>query len=203
LTFRAVPAPRAPRALQALVGMAGMAAALVLAGCSQSMGGTEGFVAGSGTVTVLPAERRVPAPELSGESLDGSPLALDDFAGSTVVLNVWGSWCAPCREEAPDLVRAANRLRDRDVQFLGVNVREPGVANARAFVRTYDVPYPSIYDADGSELLGFRDTMPPDAIPSTLVIDPQGRVAARVLGTVDETTLIGLVEDVDGPEGGA
>lgn len=177
-------------------------AALVLAlsvatGCGESMGGPEGFVAGSGTVTVLPEAKRVPAPDLSGRSLDGKPLALDDFAGSTVVLNVWGSWCAPCRDEAPDLVRAAERLSDRDVQFLGISVREPGVASAKAFVRNFDVPYPSIYDADGSELLGFRDTLPPQAIPSTLVVDAQGRVAARVLGTVDEDTLVGLVHDVE------
>jgi thiol-disulfide isomerase/thioredoxin len=183
--------------------LAAVAAVLLAAGCSQSMGGAEGFVAGSGTVTVLDAAKRPQAPPLSGESLDGEPLALSDFAGSVVVLNVWGSWCAPCREEAPDLVRAAERLRDRDVQFLGVNVREPGVASAQAFVRSFDVPYPSVYDADGSELLGFRDTLPPDAIPSTLVVDERGRVAARVLGTVDSGTLVGLVHDVEGrPTGG-
>ncbi len=197
MTLRAVPVPRV-RAVEARVrvALATLALALVLTGCSQSMGGSEGFVAGSGTVTVLPQDKRVPAPELSGESLDGEPLSLGDFAGSTVVLNVWGSWCAPCRDEAPDLVDAANRLHGQDVQFLGVNVREPGVASAQAFVRSYDVPYPSIFDADGSTLLGFRDTLPPDAIPSTLVIDPRGRVAARVLGPVDESTLVGLVHDV-------
>jgi thiol-disulfide isomerase/thioredoxin len=174
-----------------------LAVLLGLTGCSQPMGGVEGFVAGSGTVTVLPEGERVEAPDVSGRSLDGRPLSLDDFAGSTVVLNVWGSWCAPCREEAPGLVRAARRLGERDVQFLGINVREPGVASAKAFVRSYDVPYPSIYDSDGSELLGFRGTLPPDAIPSTLVIDPRGRVAARVLGTVDDSTLVGLVSEVE------
>jgi len=200
LTFPAVPAPRArTRTARAFVAALGVVLLAVLpAGCAQSMGGAEGFVAGSGTVTVLPEKQRVPAPELSGPSLDGGRLRLQDFTGSTVVLNVWGSWCAPCRDEAPDLVRAANRLEDEKVQFLGVNVREPGVASAKAFVRSYDVPYPSIYDSDGSELLGFRGTLPPEAIPSTLVIDPQGRVAARVLGTVDTTTLVGLVHDVGG-----
>lgn len=198
MTLRAVPVHlvRAVRA-RALVAVLCLAAPAV-GGCAQSMGGAEGFVAGSGTVTVLAESRRVPAPELSGRSLHGRPLALDDFSGSTVVLNVWGSWCAPCRAEAPDLVRAAERLRDQDVRFLGVNVREPGVASARAFVRNYGVPYPSIYDSDGSLLLGFRDTLPPDAIPSTLVIDERGRVAARVLGTVDTETLVGLVHDVGG-----
>jgi thiol-disulfide isomerase/thioredoxin len=196
LTFRPDPAP-APRRRAFLPVLALLLPVLLAAaGCSQSMGGAEGFVAGSGTVTVLPEAERPAAPKVAGRSLDGEPLALGDFAGSTVVLNVWGSWCAPCREEAPDLVRAAERLRDQDVRFLGINVREPGVASAQAFVRSYDVPYPSIYDSDGSELLGFRGTLPPEAIPSTLVIDPQGRVAARVLGTVDESTLVGLVSDV-------
>jgi thiol-disulfide isomerase/thioredoxin len=194
LVPRAVSVPRARAAVAALL----LAGSLSAAGCAQSSGGAEGFVAGSGTVTVLEESQRVPAPELSGRSLDGEPLALDDFAGSTVVLNVWGSWCAPCRDEAPDLVRAATRLQGQDVQFLGVSVREPGVASAQAFVRNFDVPYPSIYDTDGSQLLGFRDTLPPDAIPSTLVIDPKGRVAARVLGPVDAGTLVGLVHEARG-----
>jgi thiol-disulfide isomerase/thioredoxin len=203
LTFPAAPVHRA-RTRPTRARAAAVASVLLLllgsalAGCSQSMGGAEGFVSGSGTVTVLPENQRTRAPRLSGQSLDGGRLSLQDFAGSTVVLNVWGSWCAPCRDEAPDLVRAAKQLEDEDVEFLGINVREPGVASARAFVRGYDVPYPSIYDTDGSELLGFRGTLPPDAIPSTLVIDPRGRVAARVLGPVDTSTLVGLVHDVEG-----
>jgi thiol-disulfide isomerase/thioredoxin len=198
LTFPAVPVPRArvrtPRARAAAA--AALAVLLLSTGCAESMGGVEGFVAGSGTVTVLKEPQRPPAPPLSGRTLDGRPLALSDLTGSTVVLNVWGSWCAPCRDEAPDLVKAYEQLRGEDVSFVGVNVREAGVASAKAFVRHYDVPYPSIFDADGSELLGFRDTLPPDAIPSTLVIDERGQVAARVLGTVDTSTLVGLVHDV-------
>jgi thiol-disulfide isomerase/thioredoxin len=196
LVHRLVPVPRAR--VSSLLAALMLVVSVAAGGCAESMGGAEGFVAGSGTVTVLDEAKRVPAPELSGRSLSGRPLALDDFAGSTVVLNVWGSWCAPCRAEAPALIKAAKRLGDRDVQFLGVSVREPGVASAKAFVRNFGVPYPSIYDSDGSQLLGFRDTLPPDAIPSTLVIDSQGRVAARVLGPVDESTLVGLVNDVGG-----
>jgi len=203
LTFRADPV-RAARVRGARVRttalLATVLATLALgatAGCAQTMGGAEGFVSGSGTVTVLDREQRTPAPPVSGRTLDGAPFSLAEQRGATVVLNVWGSWCAPCRDEAPDLVRAAKKLRGEDVQFVGVNVREPGVASAQAFARRFGVPYPSIYDRDGSELLGFRDTLPPDAIPSTLVIDPQGRVAARVLGTVDTTTLVGLVHDVE------
>ena len=196
MVHRLVPVPRAR--VSSLLAALMLVVSVAASGCAESMGGAEGFVAGSGTVTVLDEAKRVPAPELSGRSLSGRPLALDDFAGSTVVLNVWGSWCAPCREEAPALIKAAKQLGDRDVQFLGVSVREPGVASAKAFVRNFGVPYPSIYDSDGSQLLGFRDTLPPDAIPSTLVIDSHGRVAARVLGPVDQSTLVGLVSDVEG-----
>ncbi|MGH3315324.1 MAG: TlpA family protein disulfide reductase [Nocardioidaceae bacterium] len=199
MVHRLIPVPRAR--VTSLLAALMLVVSVAASGCAESMGGAEGFVAGSGTVTVLEEANRVPAPELSGRSLSGRPLALDDFAGATVVLNVWGSWCAPCREEAPALIKAAKQLGDRDVQFLGVSVREPGVASAKAFVRNFGVPYPSIYDSDGSQLLGFRDTLPPDAIPSTLVIDSRGRVAARVLGPVDESTLVGLVHDVEG--GGA
>jgi thiol-disulfide isomerase/thioredoxin len=209
LTFRADPVRparvRRPRVRTAGLVATSLALLAVLGtatGCAQTMGGAEGFVSGSGTVTVLDEDQRTAAPPVSGRTLDGGRFSLAEQRGSTVVLNVWGSWCAPCRDEAPDLVKAARRLRDDDVQFVGINVREPGVASAQAFVRKYDVPYPSVYDPDGSQLLGFRDTLPPDAIPSTLVVDPHGRVAARVLGTVDTTTLAGLVHDVEGSADG-
>jgi thiol-disulfide isomerase/thioredoxin len=210
LTFRADPvraarvrspgvrtAPVTTTTLVALAALALLAMLGMTAGCAQTMGGAEGFVSGSGTVTVLDKAQRTAAPPVAGRTLDGRHFSLADERGSTVVLNVWGSWCAPCRDEAPDLVKAARKLQNEKVQFVGINVREPGVASAQAFVRHYGVPYPSIYDTDGSQLLGFRDTLPPDAIPSTLVVDPQGRVAARVLGTVDTTTLVGLVHDVE------
>jgi len=173
-----------------------MVSAAAMNGCTQRVGGAAGYVGGTGVVTVVePAERKA-APDIAGESLDGEPLALADFAGSVVVLNVWGSWCAPCRSEAPALVAAAETLAPDDVQFLGINVREPGQqSNARAFVRSYEIPYPSIYDPDSSTLLGIEPR--PAAIPSTIVIDRDGQVAALVLGEVDESTLVELVRDVD------
>ncbi|MPZ62206.1 MAG: redoxin domain-containing protein [Propionibacteriales bacterium] len=181
-----------------MLGGLAVVVAVVGAGCSQTQGGPQGFVSGGGTVTVIEAGEREPAPELTGETLDGERLSLADFGGQVVVLNVWGSWCAPCRAEAPDLVKAANRLEARGVQFLGIDVQDGDKANATAFVRNFDVPYPSIYDPDGSTLLGFRDTLPPNAIPSTLVIDGDGRVAARVLGSVTETTVVDLVDEASG-----
>jgi thiol-disulfide isomerase/thioredoxin len=145
------------------VALAGLA--LLAGGCAkaESAGGTQGFVSGSGAVSIVDAADRRPAPEVRGETLSRQPLALSDFAGQVVVVNVWGSWCPPCRAEAPDLAAAARRLAGADVAFLGIN---------------------------------FRDTLPPNAIPSTLVIDADGDVAARVLGPVEASTLVGLVRDV-------
>ena len=134
------------------------------------------------------------APELSGETLDGETLSTADYTGKVLVLNVWGSWCAPCRAEAPALVEAAKQMPD--VQFIGINTRDNDPATAQAFVRAFGVEYPNLYDRDGSLLLGFGQ-VPPKAIPSTLVIDATGRVAARMLGEVSTSTLVGVVEDVN------
>jgi thiol-disulfide isomerase/thioredoxin len=155
------------------------------------------FVSGSGTVTTIPRGERKPAPALVGETLTGRRISLADFEGKVVVLNVWGSWCAPCRKEAPDLVAAAKALKPSGVEFLGVNTRDNDPGPARAFVRTFKIPYPSVYDPNGEQLLGFRETLPPSAIPSTLVIDRQGLVAARVLGTLSQRTLEQLATDVE------
>lgn len=170
---------------------------LWLVGCTadegtQSTAGT-GFQAGDGTVTILTPDERPQAPELAGPDLDGNQISTADFAGKMIILNVWGSWCPPCRAEAEDLVLAAQQLPD--VQFLGVNTRDLDPAPAQAFVRQFEVPYPSIYDPDGALLLEFHQ-LPPAAIPSTLVIDEDGRVAARILGGTTARTLVQIVEDV-------
>jgi len=189
-----MPARRRTTALVAAALLVGSA----LAGCSTQVGGSgdQGFVAGNGIIKTLPAAQRKAPSSVSGESLDGKPLALSDFRGKVVVLNVWGSWCGPCRAEAPMLSDAARDLSRKGVQFLGINSRNPERAAPRAFVRRYDVPYPSIYDPDGRTLLAFQGTLPPNAIPSTVVIDRQGRVAASVLGEITRTTLYDLVDEV-------
>jgi thiol-disulfide isomerase/thioredoxin len=175
-----------------------MAAALVT-GCG-SDGRVEpaaqaGFVQGSGIVTIIDEDDREPAPEFSGPTLDGGEFDLAEQAGNVVVLNVWGSWCAPCRAEAPALAEVANQTADDGVVFVGVNTRDTTTA-ALAFEDEFDVPYPSVVDTDGRRLLAFRDTLPPAAIPSTLVIDRDGNMAARVLGEITETSLSALVSDV-------
>ena len=176
---------------------AGALAVLMLAGCTTPGGGDDvGFEGGDGAVTILAEADRPEAPVLEGEGLDGSQLSSADHAGQILVLNVWGSWCAPCRSEAPELVEAHRQLGD-DVAFLGVNTRDLDVGPALAFERSFGVTYPSIFDPKGELLLGFGQ-LPPAAIPSTLVIDEDGRVAARVLGELTASTLVGIVEDVRG-----
>lgn len=168
-----------------------------LTACGQEGTGTKGFISGTGVITRLdPSERKAPA-DVAGETLEGDSWSLADQKGEVVVLNVWGSWCPPCRAEAPTLVEAAERLPD--VQFMGINVRDKSVQDAQGFERTYDVPYPSIYDPAGRTLLSFRGTLPPNAIPSTVIVDADGKVAALILGEVPSAgTLVALVQDVAG-----
>ncbi len=170
-----------------------------LAGCANDKvggSGAQGFVAGNGTIQTLPAAERARPGQVAGRSLAGKPLSLQDYRGRVVVVNVWGSWCGPCRAEAPMLAAAARDLAPKGVAFLGINSRNPERAAPQAFVRRYHVPYPSIYDPDGQTLLAFRDTLPANAIPSTVVIDRKGRVAASVLGEISRTTLYDLVGEV-------
>lgn len=172
--------------------------ALVIAGCGDTLGGTgnKGFVSGDGAITQLdPAERTRPG-TVSGPTLEGTQVDLASYRGQVVVINVWGSWCGPCRSEADDLVTAAKELQPRNVVFLGINTRDLSKDNALAFQREREIPYASIYDPGGKNLLAFRGTLSPAAIPSTVVIDAEGRVAASILGEITATTLINVVEDV-------
>lgn len=196
-----MPTTRRTGTSRVLAAVAATLLAATLAGCSSDevgASGDQGFVSGRGIITTLPvAERKAPG-EVAGETLDGEPIALSDFAGQVVVVNVWGSWCAPCRAEAPMLAEAARDLAKDDVAFLGIDSRDPSRSAAQAFVRRFDLPYPSIYDQQGETLLAFRGTLNPNAIPSTVIIDREGRVAASVLGEITRTTLYDLVEEVEG-----
>lgn len=169
----------------------------MLAGCSSLQGtGDKGFVTGAGEVVqVAPAQREEPV-SLSGQDLDGDTLSTEQFRGKPVVAVVWGSWCAPCRAEAPDVVGAANELGEQ-AQFVGINIRDGSPEQARSFVRTFDVPYPSVYSPDGQAMLAFSGTLTPNSIPSFVVLDADGRVAASIIGELpSRTTLVEVVEDV-------
>jgi thiol-disulfide isomerase/thioredoxin len=151
-------------------------------------------------LTLVPADARDPAPDFSGELLSGEgEYRLADSRGEVVVINVWGSWCAPCRAEAPVLQSVYEQTRADGVAFVGVNTRDNRTA-AQTFEAEYDITYPSVFDPSGTSLLAFRDTVPPAAIPSTVVIDRRGSVAARLIGEVSERSLLAVVDEVSGEE---
>ncbi|WP_405787030.1 TlpA family protein disulfide reductase [Streptomyces sp. NBC_00029] len=145
--------------------------------------------AAAGATVIDPADRKA-APELAGDDLDGKPVALAGFRGHVVVLNVWGSWCGPCRAEADDLERLSRQTRDEGVRFLGINTRDPDRSAARSFVRAHGLGFPSLHDRTGELLLRFPPALlNPQAIPSTLVIDRRGRIAVSIGGAVTEDEL--------------
>lgn len=181
-----------------LVGLLG----LLLTGCSSLSGtGEKGYLTEDGQVRTVPAAERGEPIELSGEDLDGNPLDLTDLRGQVVVVNVWGSWCAQCRTEMPDLVEAAAET-EGTAQFVGINIRDSSTAQAKSFTRKFGVTYASFYSPDGKALLPFSDTIPPRAIPSTVVLDVEGRVAAAIIGVLpSKLTLTELIEEVAAEDG--
>ena len=168
-----------------------LSAILLLSGCSN--GGTskaqQSFIAGSGAVTQIKQSDRISAPSLSGVTLNGSQFSF--VTGKVAVVNVWASWCSPCRAEEPTLSALARKYSE--VQFIGILTRDNPV-NAEAFARKRNTPYPTLID--DSILIGFRKSLPANAIPSTVIIDRQGRVAARISGSVTVASLSKLIEDV-------
>ena len=162
--------------------------ALTLSSCGNSTQvASKSYVAGNGTVTFIEPKDRKMGPTFSGTTLDGENFELPH--GGIVVVNVWASWCAPCRAEAPTLAALANKYKG--VVFVGVMTRDSEVA-ARAFQNRFNLPYPTL--VDDSVLLGFRDTLSANAIPSTILMDSKGRVAARISGELTVASLSDLIE---------
>ena len=149
----------------------------------------ESFISGNGSVSYIKQSDRIAAPELSGMTLSGKNYAFS--GGQVAVVNVWASWCAPCRAEAPTLKALSEKYTD--VAFIGILTRDNPV-NAEAFERRFAIPYPTLID--DSVLIGFRKSLPANAIPSTVVIDKSGNVAARISGEVTVASLSELIEKV-------
>ena len=147
-------------------------------------------------LTMYPRGERPGAPVLEGTTLDDETFQLSDLTGHIVVINVWGSWCGPCRAETPDLVRIARQHENRGVRFVGIDTRD-NLAAAKAFVDRFNVPYPSVFDENGAALLPFVHLIPNAAVPSTIVVDADGKVAAKVVGRVTYNTLNGLLDDLE------
>jgi thiol-disulfide isomerase/thioredoxin len=174
--------------------------ALAVAGCAGGQGaaqpqsGDTRFVPGDGKVEVFAAADRKAAPPIEGLTVDGGTARLR-ADGTVHVLNFWASWCAPCRAEAPVLKDIAAQTKARGVAFIGVNFKDLQ-ASAQAYDRNVKPGYPSIFDKNGKVLLAFQGTVPPAAIPSTLIIDGQGRIAARALGAVKHSDLLAAVNSI-------
>lgn len=178
-----------------------VAGVLLLTACGGdqvgSSGGGSNYVAGTGEITQVAADDRQPAPDLAGETVDGDRLRLSDYRGQVVVLNVWGSWCPPCRAEASGFARVAEETADEGVQFVGINTREYSRENALSFERSHGIEYPSLSDPDGRMLLEFPSgTLNAQSIPTTLVLDREGRIAARALTPLTEDQLRELIAPV-------
>ncbi|MEO8422648.1 MAG: TlpA disulfide reductase family protein [Actinomycetota bacterium] len=132
-----------------------------------------------------------PAPALAGDTVQGGAIALADFRGKVVVVNFWATWCDPCRDEQPELVELSDDYRDRGVEFLGVNERDD-TAKARAWVKEFAVPYPSIVDEPGA----WADDFAFFGLPDTYVIDRAGIIRWSVYGQTDAAQLKGLIDEV-------
>lgn len=181
------------------------AVALLATGCTSAndeladqyrSGENLNYISGDGTVTEFDAEERQEPVAFEGVVEDGSEVSSEDYAGDVLVVNFWYAECPPCRAEAELLEQTHQAYRDQGVEFLGVNVRNQA-DTALAFSRTFGITYPSIMDADtGSAQLAFAGTVAPNAVPTTLILDREGRVASRILGQVtDESTFNTLIRD--------
>jgi thiol-disulfide isomerase/thioredoxin len=182
---------------------AALAAMLILAACASTgadeqtrSAGQVGYPEVARNLTRVPPDQRKELPTVSGPALGSNQtISTQDFRGKVVVINVWGSWCPPCRKEAPDLQAASVETKDI-AQFVGITSKDYDPAPAEAFVRSFEITYPSIYDPTGKVLLAFAGELPPSAIPTTMIIDRQGRLAVRVLSEVSKITLVDMINDV-------
>ncbi|RFU20685.1 TlpA family protein disulfide reductase [Geodermatophilus marinus] len=194
---------RAPRRLALL---AVSALFLTLAGCSssdvdQTTPGTRyEFNGATSAGEVIEATRRAVAPSFSGELLDGTPFDSADLDGDIAVLNFWGSWCAPCRVETPDFQAVYAEVRDQGVQFLGVDVKDDRQM-ASAFMTNVGAEYPSMFDPRGEVAMAFRG-FPANVVPSTIVLDTEGRVAGVYTGAVARDDLQSVLSSLMQETGG-
>ena len=177
--------------------MALVVLAPVLASCASTPAGSGSSAGGADALTTVgvttwPSGSRQTVADLSGDTLTGTRLALSDLRGHVVVLNAWASWCYPCRAEMPGLATVAHATAARGVVFVGINEQDEAPA-ARDFVAAQHVPFTSLADPQGL-LLASLKVVSPNAIPSTLVLDAQGGIAARIIGPATSGELTSLLD---------
>ncbi len=175
---------------------AAVALALLLSGCGGDSladqyreGSNKDYIAGDGTVETFNPDNRKPAVDFQGTTIEGDTFSSAEERGKVLVVNFWYAQCPPCRAEARDL-ESISTSSGADVQFVGVNTRDEA-GTAKSFEDEFGVTYPSILDYQNASVqLAFSSTIPPNAVPTTLVLDKQGRVAARILGRVLEPSIL-------------
>jgi thiol-disulfide isomerase/thioredoxin len=166
-------------------------------------GGNNGVtdVAGNPSAVLYSAGHRPLVPDFTATTLAGSRLSFSSYRGQVVVVNFWGSWCAPCRAEAPALALTAEQYRPAGVAFLGVDVRDT-TASALAFTHDFGMTYPSVSDADSVITLDFTAVVPIAGTPTTLVVDRTGHIAGAVFGTATHQELTDILAEVTGKAAG-
>ena len=180
----------------------GLATLIALSGCAQDTlaqqyleGSGKNYIAGDGSITEVAEANRGEPISFTATDLEGNAISSSDFAGKVLVVNFWYAGCAPCRAEAKDLEKVYAQFADKNVAFIGVNVRD-GADTAKTFNTTFGVTFPSVTDLEGKVQLAFSSSVAPNAVPTTLVLDTQGRVAARVLGRIaSDSILATLISD--------
>ncbi|HYK67941.1 MAG TPA: TlpA disulfide reductase family protein [Streptosporangiaceae bacterium] len=201
--------PRGPRRPR-LSRRTGLGAAVAVAAIMATVGCAGGDIGGNNPASsgqsfvghsyestyYQPASRPV-APPVSGTTVTGQHLSLSQYRGHTIVVNFWGSWCAPCRAEAPALGQLSRQLASRGVRFVGIDIRDQP-DSAAAFMQQFNVGYPSINDPNDQIALDFHSTVPPADIPTTLVIDRDGRIADRIFGASTYRQLLSVINQVTG-----
>ncbi len=175
-----------------------VAAVLVLVtGCTESSNlsdaADQSYVSGDGTVSEFAAENRGEPIEFTGQTDTEETVTAEQYRGQVVVVNFWYAACPPCRKEAPWLEELSQQFGPDGVQFLGVNVRD-GRATAQTFATSFGITYPSVIDTDGALTLAFTGLASPTAVPTTIVLDQQGRPASRIVGLIDKSVLEALIE---------
>lgn len=192
------------RARTAAVAAIATSAALALTGCANEQfaqqqaqsANNQGYISGDGSYQEFaPAERKAPV-AFSGKTTTGEELGAAQTRGSVTVVNFWYAACPPCRLEAKDLQALYAANSSRGVKFVGVNVYDQK-ATAESFATAHGIEFPTILDVESASVrVAFAETVPPQAIPSTLVLDRQGRVAAIIRGVADRSTLGAMIDRV-------
>lgn len=182
----------AAAALLAAGGAGVSACSAAASGQTQAMGSGQSYVSGDQGVTFYRGSSAPAVPGVSGKTLTGAKLSLSAYRGHVVVLNFWGSWCAPCRSEAPALAALARHFQPAGVRFAGVDIRD-NIAAAQAFEGKFGITYPSFNDPGGLIALDFHATVPPAGVPATVVVSPGGRIVARVIGEASYNGLKSLI----------